>query len=70
MEAVLLMPFLYFPEDKTLYIPAVASLLVCMFLCYLAFRWIRKKSAEQEKATHELEQRILAERNAKQPPSH
>lgn len=65
MEMVLLMPFLYFPEDKTLYIPAVASLLVCMLVSYLVFLWIKKISRKQEAAAREFEQRILSEREVK-----
>ncbi|MET3576934.1 hypothetical protein ACFFIY_03455 [Bhargavaea ullalensis] len=65
MEMVLLMPFLYFPEDKTLYIPAVLTLLLFMALGFVFFQWIRKKSRQEEERVRELEQRILSERNAK-----
>lgn len=58
----LLMPFLYFPEDKTEYIPAAFSFLIFMILCVLAFRWIRNHSKRQEEETRELEERILRER--------
>ena len=63
MNAIL-MPFLYFPEDKTEYIPAAISFTIFMILCVLAFRWIRKTSKKQEAATKELEERILRERQA------
>ncbi|WP_076759725.1 hypothetical protein [Edaphobacillus lindanitolerans] len=68
MEMVLLMPFLYFPEDKTLYIPAFLTLFLFMALGYVFFLWIRKKSRQEEERTRELEQRILSERETKQPP--
>lgn len=58
------MPFLYFPEDKTEYIPAAISFTIFMILCVLAFRWIRKTSEKQEAATKDLEERILRERKA------
>ncbi|MHA6261246.1 hypothetical protein ACXYMX_15370 [Sporosarcina sp. CAU 1771] len=57
------MPFLYFPEDKTEYIPAAFSFLIFGILFVFTFRWIRKISKKQELATKELEERILKERN-------
>lgn len=63
MNAIL-MPFLYFPEDKTEYIPAAFSFIIFMILCVMTFRWIRKKSLQQEEETRELEERILRERRA------
>lgn len=61
MNAIL-MPFLYFPEDKTEYIPAAFSFTIFMILCIMAFLWFRKNSAKQEAETKELEERILRER--------
>ncbi|AOV07007.1 hypothetical protein [Sporosarcina ureilytica] len=61
---VLLMPFLYFPEDKSEYIPAAISFTAFMILCILAFMWIRRNSQKQEAETKELEERILRERKA------
>ena len=58
------MPFLYFPEDKTEYIPAAFSFTIFMILCVMAFMWFRKKSKQQEEETRELEERILSERRA------
>lgn len=60
----LLMPFLYFPEDKTEYIPAAISFVAFMIPCVLAFMWFRKNSAKQEAETKELEEKILRERRA------
>ncbi|WP_301108673.1 hypothetical protein [Sporosarcina sp.] len=62
MNFVLLMPFLYFPEDKAEYIPAAISFVIFMTLMLFVFRWIIKKSKRQEEETKELEQRILKER--------
>ncbi|BAQ08502.1 putative uncharacterized protein [Bacillus sp. OxB-1] len=61
MNAIL-MPFLYFPEDKSEYIPAVISLTFFMILLILTFVWIRRNSKKQEEETRELEERILRER--------
>lgn len=54
--------FLYFPEDKSAYIPAVFQFLIFAILCVLAFRWIVKISKKQEEETKELEEQILRER--------
>lgn len=67
---VLLMPFLYFPEDKSEYIPAAFSFLFFMILMYFALRWIRNNSKKQELQTKELEERILRERREAQEKQH
>ena len=54
--------FLYFPEDKSAYIPAAFQFLIFAILCVLAFRWIVKISKKQEEKTKELEEQILRER--------
>ncbi|MCG7346497.1 hypothetical protein MHZ92_20540 [Sporosarcina sp. ACRSL] len=59
---VLLMPFLYFPEDKSEYIPAAISFVFFMILLAITYTWIRRKSKRQEEETRELEERILRER--------
>ena len=56
------MPFLYFPEDKTEYIPAAISFAVFMVLMVFAFRWIRNNSKKQEAEAKVLEDQILSER--------
>ncbi|AYC29943.1 hypothetical protein [Paenisporosarcina cavernae] len=58
--------FLYFPEDKTEYIPAAIEFAIFAVLCVLAFRWIVKKSKQQEAKTKALEEKILQERKDKQ----
>ncbi|WP_342505828.1 hypothetical protein [Sporosarcina sp. FSL K6-2383] len=67
---VLLMPFLYFPEDKSEYIPAAFSFLFFMILMYFALRWIRNNSKKQELETKELEERILRERREAKEKQH
>ena len=66
----LLMPFLYFPEDKSEYIPAAISFAVFMVLLFFAFRWIRNNSKKQELETKELEERILRERREQKENQH
>lgn len=58
--------FLYFPEDKVEYIPAVSSFVLFGIACVLTFRWFVKKSRKQEEQMKELEERILRERQEQQ----
>ncbi|ENH95570.1 hypothetical protein J416_15397 [Gracilibacillus halophilus YIM-C55.5] len=44
-----MMEFLYFPEDKTEYIPAVIMLLVFMIGAAVAMYFIRRISKKEEK---------------------
>lgn len=64
------MPFLYFPEDKSEYIPAAISFVIFMVLFVLTFIWIRKTSKKQELETKELEERILRERQEAKEKQH
>jgi len=59
---VWLLNFLYFPEDKSLYIPAAFEFLIFAVICVLVFRWFLRKSKKQEQQTKELEERVLRER--------
>ncbi|MFC4411348.1 hypothetical protein ACFOZY_13045 [Chungangia koreensis] len=71
LDVLLLMPFLYFPEDKSQYIPSVLWLLAIILLCVLFFRWLKKYSQKEQMKTKELEERILRERqqeNEKERP--
>lgn len=56
------MPFLYFPEDKSEYLPAFISMAFFGVLLVLTFRWILRYSKKQELETKEIENRILLER--------
>jgi len=67
---VLLMPFLYFPQDKSEYIPAAISFAFFMVLLVLTFMWIQRNSKKQEEATKELETRILRERDETKENEH
>ncbi|OZU88558.1 hypothetical protein CIL03_09650 [Virgibacillus indicus] len=45
----LLMPFLYFPEDKSEYIPSFIVLGIFMILAVFATIWFFKKSKKDER---------------------
>ncbi|WP_062514168.1 hypothetical protein [Halobacillus sp. KGW1] len=51
-----MMEFLYFPEDKSEYIPAVFMLLLFIVLASLAMIWIIRASQKEEKKWDKLEQ--------------
>jgi DMSO/TMAO reductase YedYZ heme-binding membrane subunit len=55
---ILSMFFLYFPEDKTEYIPAVINLVIFMVLAILAMRFFIKISKREEKKALELERQM------------
>lgn len=59
------MPFLYFPEDKSEYIPAAISMAIFGVACVLTFIFIKRVSKKQELETKEIEERINRERNSK-----
>lgn len=54
--------FLYFPEDKSLYIPAVIEMILLLLLCIAVFMWFRKISNKQAMKAKEIEERILGDR--------
>ncbi|RIW38826.1 hypothetical protein D3H55_00255 [Bacillus salacetis] len=64
-NAFILNLFLYFPEDKTEYIPAAFWMILFGTAAVLTFRWIIKLSKkEEEKTKHaEEEARRRAEEN-------
>lgn len=51
--------FLYFPEDKTEYIPAVISFSIFLAFCILTFLWVKKISRKQEERAKEMEKRLM-----------
>jgi uncharacterized membrane protein len=55
--------FLYFPEDKTTYLPAAIEMLLLFVVVFLLFKWLRKNSAKQAAEAKKLEERALAERD-------
>lgn len=48
--------FLYFPEDKTEYIPAVISMVIFLIAAILTMRWIMKISKKQEDKWKQFEE--------------
>ena len=51
--------FLYFPEDKSEYVPVVIELAVLVVLCVLVFRWLQKKSKKDAEKAKVLEDKIM-----------
>lgn len=54
-----MMPFLYFPEDKTEYIPAILMLLLFVLIAYIVYRFIKKYSRNEEQKMKEFEEKVL-----------
>ncbi|MGE7948382.1 hypothetical protein [Lysinibacillus sp. NPDC093688] len=59
----LMYQFLYFPEDKSGYVPAAFEFLLMLILCIIVFTIFRKISKKQEMKSKEIEARILSEKN-------
>ena len=55
---VLAMFFLYFPEDKTEYIPAVIKLVIFAIAAFLVMRMFIKISKKEAKKAEELERQL------------
>ena len=53
------MEFLYFPEDKSEYIPALITLAICILLAYITFRLVKRYSRKQEEKMKEFEEEVL-----------
>ena len=56
--------FLYFPEDKSLYIPAAIEMGIGIIICIIVFILFKKINKKQIQKTKDLEERILRERQA------
>ncbi|WAA10020.1 hypothetical protein [Fervidibacillus albus] len=56
--SILGMIFLYFPEDKREYIPAVISFSLFIIACIIVFIWIVKHSRKEEKKFKKIEEEI------------
>lgn len=59
---VMYMPFLYFPEDKSEYIPAAITMAIFGVITVATFILIKRISKKQELKTKELEEKITRER--------
>lgn len=62
--------FLYFPEDKSLYIPASIEMGIGIIICIIVFILFKKINKKQIQKTKELEERILRERQANMKEHH
>ncbi|THE10147.1 hypothetical protein E1I69_19915 [Bacillus timonensis] len=51
--------FLYFPEDKSEYIPAVIKLVICIMIAIFVFRLIIKHSKKEQAKAEELEKKLM-----------
>ncbi|KTT82998.1 MULTISPECIES: hypothetical protein [Mammaliicoccus] len=54
-----MMEFLYFPDNKLEYIPAVATLILFMILAYIVFMMFRKKSKKDEEKMKSFEKQVM-----------
>lgn len=57
--------FLYFPEDKSLYLPAVIEFVLLLIVVLVTFRFVRRIAARQAAQAKILEERALKERDAR-----
>jgi predicted component of type VI protein secretion system len=60
-----LMFLLYFPEDKTEYIPAFATMALFVIAAVAVWRLIIKISKKEEEKTKELEAKLKEQENKK-----
>jgi flagellar biosynthesis/type III secretory pathway M-ring protein FliF/YscJ len=58
--------FLYFPEDKTEYIPAAITSLIFLIAAVFVFRYIIKVSKRESKKAEELEEQLKKEKVIKE----
>ncbi|PLT30342.1 hypothetical protein [Peribacillus deserti] len=54
--------FLYFPEDKSEYIPAAITCIIFLAAAFLTMRLIIKVSRREAQKAKEIEDRIIKER--------
>ena len=57
----LLFLYLYFPEDKTEYIPVVLQLIAVLILAAFVIRYLLKRSAIEAEEARKLEERLKAQ---------
>ncbi|WP_244094211.1 hypothetical protein [Jeotgalibacillus salarius] len=58
-EWFVLQLFLYFPEDKSEYLPAGLWLLLFVLLTFITYKWIVRVSKRQADETKKLEDEIF-----------
>ena len=57
-QSLILSLFLYFPQDKSEYIPAAISFMIFLIACIFTMRFIIKISKREAEKAKELEERI------------
>lgn len=57
------MPFLYFPEDKSEYIPATITCVIFLIAAILTMRFIIQYSKKEELKTKHLEEQLMNRTN-------
>lgn len=57
--------FLYFPEDKSLYLPAAIEFVLLLIIVLVTFRFVRRIASRQAAQAKILEERALKERDAR-----
>ncbi|PPA69991.1 hypothetical protein [Jeotgalibacillus proteolyticus] len=62
LDWFILQLFLYFPEDKSEYIPAAFWMMLFLTFTILTFRWILKVSKKQEEKTKKIEEEVNRQR--------
>lgn len=55
------MLFLYFPEDKSEYIPAFISFSIFIVICIFTFRFFIKYSKKEEAKAKKLEEKLKSD---------
>lgn len=50
--------FLYFPEDKSEYIPAGITTVICLIVAFVVFRLFIKHSKKEQAQAEELEKQL------------
>ncbi|MCM3388208.1 hypothetical protein [Ureibacillus chungkukjangi] len=64
--SILYAGFLYFPEDKSSYIPAALEFLAIFILCVFVFRLVKRLSKKEEQKTKALEEYVLTKQQGTQ----
>ncbi|MHC0039028.1 hypothetical protein [Pseudoneobacillus sp. C159] len=59
LTSYILSLFLYFPEDKSEYFPAVLTMIVFLILAVFTMLWIIKYSKKEAEKTRALEESLL-----------
>lgn len=61
--SILYAGFLYFPEDKSSYIPAALEFLAILILCMLVFMLVKRVSKKEALKSKALEEYVLSQQH-------